>query len=95
MIFTIRLQDERNVEFQLDTTERILYIIDPIPDITIKDLSILADKFHYSIGLPLIDTIIHPDNEISTEELDEDYTTDSIGAISCILAFANMMITGD
>lgn len=95
MIFTIRLQDERNVEFQLDTTERTLYIIDPIPDITIKDLSILADKFHYSIGLPLIDTIIHPDNKISTEELDEDYTTDSIGAISCILAFANMMITGD
>lgn len=95
MIFTIRLQDERNVEFQLDTTERILYIIDPIPDITIKQLYTLADTFHYNIGLPLIDTIIHPDSEISADELDEDYTTDSMGAISCILAFANMMITGD
>lgn len=95
MIFTIRLQDERNVEFQLDTTERTLYIIDPIPDIAIKELCILADEFHYNIGLPLIDTIIHPDDEISTEELYEDYTTDSIGAISCILAFANMLITGD
>lgn len=95
MIFTIRLQDERNVEFQLDTTERTLYIIDPIPDITIKELCALADKFHYNIGLPLIDTIIHPDNEITTDELDEDYTIDSIGAIFCILTFANMIITGD
>ena len=95
MIFTIRLQDERNVEFQLDTTERTLYIIDPIPDITIKELCTLADIFHYSIGLPLIDTIIHPDGEITTDEIDEDYTTNSMGAISCILAFANMMITGD
>lgn len=95
MIFTVRLQDERNVEFQLDTSERILYIIDPIPDITAEQLSSLADEFHYSIGLPLIDTIIHPDTKISTDELDEDYTTDSLGAISCILAFANMMITGD
>lgn len=95
MIFTIRLQDERNVEFKLDTTERTLYIIDPIPDITIEELCTLADKFHYSIGLPLISKIIHPDNKITTDELDEDYTTDSIGGISCILAFANMMITGD
>lgn len=95
MIFTIRLQDERNVEFQLDTAERTLYIIDPIPDITIKELCTLADTFHYNIGLPLIDTIIHPDDKITTDELDEDYTTDSMGAISCILAFANMMITGD
>lgn len=95
MIFTIRLQDERNVEFQLDTAERTLYIIDPIPDITIKELCTLADTFHYNIGLPLIDIIIHPDTEISTDELNEDYTTDSMGAISCILAFANMMITGD
>lgn len=95
MIFTIRLQDERNVEFQLDTTERTLYIIDPIPDITIKELCTLADTFHYNIGLPLIDTIIHSDDKITTDELDENYTTDSKGAISCILAFANMMITGD
>ena len=95
MIFTIRLQNERNVEFQLDTAERTLYIIDPIPDITIKELSDLVDKFHYTIELPLTETTIYPDNEITTDELDEDYTTDSIGAISCILAFANMMITGD
>lgn len=95
MIFTVRLQDERNVEFQLDTTERTLYILDPIPDISIKELCNLADNFHYNIGLPLIDTIIHPDNEITTEELDENYTANSIGAISWILAFANMMITGD
>lgn len=95
MIFTIRLQDERNVEFQLNTAERTLYIIDPIPDISIKELCNLADTFHYTIGLPLIDIIIHPDDEITLDELDEDYTTDSIGAISCILAFANMLITGD
>lgn len=95
MIFTIRLQDERNVEFQLDTAERTLYIIDPIPDITIKELCTLADTFHYNIGLPLINTVIHPDNDITIDELNEDYTTDSMGAISCILAFANMMITGD
>jgi len=95
MLFTIRLQDERNVEFQLDTSERTLYIIDPIPDITTEQLCTLADAFHYNIGLPLIDTIIHPDTEITNDELDEDYTTDSLGAISCILAFANMMITGD
>ena len=95
MIFTIRLQNDRNVEFQLDTTQRILYIIDPIPDISIEQLCKLADKFKYSIGLPLIDTLIHPDTDISMEELTEDYTVDTTGAISCILAFANMMITGD
>ena len=95
MIFTIRLQNDRNVEFQLDTTQRILYIIDPIPDISIEQLYKLADEFKYSIGLPLIDTLIHPDKDISMEELTEDYTADTTGAISCILAFANMMITGD
>ena len=63
--------------------------------ISIEQLCKLADKFKYSIGLPLIDTLIHPDTDISMEELTEDYTVDTTGAISCILAFANMMITGD
>lgn len=95
MIFTIRLQEERLLEFELNITERTLYIIDPIPNITIEELCTLADKFHYSIELPLISTVIHPDDKITTDELNEDYTTDSIGAISHILAFANMMISGN
>lgn len=95
MIFTIRLNNDRNVEFVLKPDERTLYIIDPIPGITKEQLIKLSDDFHYSIGLPIIETMINPDNEITIEELEQDYTSDSETAIKCILAFANMMITGD
>ena len=51
MIFTIRLQNDRNVEFQLDTRQRILYIIDPIPDISIEQLLLeLKDKNYILIS---------------------------------------------
>lgn len=95
MFFTIRLDNDRNVQFILKPNERTLYIIDPIPGITKEKLMKLSDDFHYSIGLPIIETLINPDTEITTEELEQDYTSDSETAIKCILAFANMMITGD
>ena len=75
MIFTIRLQNDRNVEFQLDTTQRILYIIDPIPDISIEQLLLeLKDKNYTSVSIVMYKKYSEGTvKSISTNNLMQDY----------------------
>lgn len=63
MRLTIKTQQEHYVDILIEPSEKIIYFLSPIPEITEEDLEGLCDSFGYTIRLPITGEQLRPEPE--------------------------------
>ena len=92
MKLTIRLKDERYIDVELDTINRELTILSPIPDIEKETLYTLSKEFRYTINLPITKLIIIPKDKTPDYEYEISEDLDTLDILSLILLFSNYIV---
>ena len=94
MRLTLRLQNDNYLDVNVNIEKRELTLLSPAPDITLEQLMKLSDELHYKINLYITDETITPDiDNLSFEETEKYYQSDTETALTLLLGFCNCVIS--